>query len=144
MKSINEMDTSAVIKDKVKLPNYLDIYEYKYTEIEEKIKVLANEREELRKKILEKFEEDFGHQSMTVKSNITGNIIQRALSVYQSVNEEILKRLLTIDQWEMVTERKVSPELLKSAIKMDNIQSYKIAEAITTKEVERLTIKRKK
>ena len=115
-----------------------------YSTIDLEIKKLTEIKDLLKNKILPMFEKVYGHQGCNYENPTTGDRVQRVLSVYQNANESKLKKLLSLEQWKKVVEEKVSVELLLAAIKMGIINPLILQEGITTKEVDKLVVRRPK
>ena len=101
-------------------------------------------KNDLKKEILNKFETEFGHQGQSIISKLTGNTLQRVISVLQDIDDSKLKKCLPKEIWDEVTIQKPSLELVLSAIKMKRIDPAKIADAIETKEVDKLIVRKGK
>jgi DNA-directed RNA polymerase beta' subunit len=117
------------------------IFEMQYSNLEEKIDALEAEKKELKKKILAKFEEVYGHQSQSIKNNLTGNTLQRIISVTKSIDEDAVKKIVSPEIWNKVTTQKIVPDLFFAAIQMGDIVAREVAPAIETKEIDKLAVK---
>jgi len=114
-----------------------------YAILDAQVKSMKKQQEELKKQICKELDSKHGHVDATVETR-DGRMIQRILAVRQNVDESKLEKLLTADLWDKVTIPKVSMELLMSAIKVDLIKPYQIADALTSDESERLVVRGKK
>ena len=115
-----------------------------YSTIDLEIKKLTEVKDLLKSKILPMFEKAYGHQGCNYENPTTGDRVQRVLSVYQNADEAKLKKLLTPEQWKKIIEEKVSVELLLAAIKIGVINPVVLQDGVTTKEVDKLVIRRPK
>jgi hypothetical protein len=139
-----ETKEKKVVALDIPVPGTFDTLEYMYSDLDEKIKNLTKQKNDLKKEILNKFETEFGHQGQSIISKLTGNTLQRVISVLQDIDDSKLKKCLPKEIWDEVTIQKPSLELVLSAIKMKRIDPAKIADAIETKEVDKLIVRKGK
>lgn len=117
------------------------LMEVEYSSLEEEIQALVAKKDALRTKILNKFEETFGHQGQSIKSNLTGHTLSRVISVYQTIDEDGVKKAITPDVWNRITSRKIERDLFFAALKMGEIVPREVAPYIEDKEVDKLVVR---
>lgn len=122
----------------------LILYEMKYSNLENKIAELEEERKALKAEIIAEFEKIFGHESKTITNTLTGNSLMRVISVNQTFDEDEIRKVVSDEVWNKITSRKIVRDLFLAAIKMGEIEARKVSPAIKTSEVDKIMVKANK
>jgi hypothetical protein len=109
-----------------------------YGEYETKLEEIETEKKLIHDAILLKFEKTYGHQSQTFINPETNGKLGRVLQVTQKVDQAAGKKLLTKEQFVMVSVTAIDKDKLLAAIKIGQVNPRIIAPALLTKEIDKL------
>jgi len=137
-KTGNIVQGTSYTKDDIADNLSFEFLEQEFSEVLAKIKVLEAEKAVLREGILAKFEKTYGHQSQSFINKDTLGKLNRVLQVTQEVDQDKIKKLLTKEQFTAVAVATVDKEKLLAAISIGFVNPATVAEALQTKEVDKL------
>jgi hypothetical protein len=140
MERANILTDAVTYKPEIIADNLsLAAMEEAYSDYELRLKALKRDKDILHDAILIKFEKEFGHQVKSWTNPETGGTLSRSLPITTDIDQVMIKKLVTPEQYAVITETKVVLEKLKAAITSRVVNPIYIAKAIETTEVDKLT-----